>query len=188
MKKTDINVGEAYAYAAYEHSPRIRVVVVEKDVKRTEGEGIRARVKSGHLVRAVDGHEFVAASKDLRTTWAVEAAAREARISARREARDHMRKGREMRLERAQRADRFLEALGVPLDSWWFPSGSSHVEATDEVAEHAAELGWNVFYNDHGQVHFVTHGSAARLLIKGGDLVIPAPQIDALLDAAEVFL
>lgn len=186
MKKSEIHVGQHYAYSARENSARKRVEIVEKDISRREG-GTYGRKVTGHLVRDDDGREFIALSRNLRTTWDEEAIAQRLRAESRRRNARAARDGRVARAPRALAADRLLEALGAPLVSEWLPR--SGVGDPEEIAAHAAELGLHTYLDDRDRAHFVVHGSSVvEIFVKGGDLVIPARFIDALTEAAEVFL
>lgn len=185
MKKSDIKVGEDYAYADYESGRRQRVTVLEVGVS---GKNWRGKTITGHKVRyAKTASEGFVEGRNLYTTWAEEQEKRERAALSHRQSLAAWREGREKRAVTALSFNRVLNALGVEDRAVWIPQGRG--DDVERIAVHAAELGFHVLVNDRGTVHFlVANDSVVLFFTEGIDVRIPADKVAALVEAAEVFL
>lgn len=189
MKKSDVKVGVAYAYADYEHGQREKVVVLEVGV---QGKNWKGNTITGHRVQKTDGTETVVEGRYLWSTWEShqERLARER--TARRKAESNWHQGRVNRADTALSANRLLNALGHEDQHQYLYTGSVGDNNLERVVQHAAELGFHVgvdhFYGRDSFYFVLASASVMGYFTHGNDLVIPSNSVPALVEAAEVFL
>lgn len=191
MKKSEIKIGEDYAYSAYEHSRRERVTILAETTVPGRSQGYwdkNPKPRFAWLVRNQQGTEFATESRNIYTTWDVEAgfikARREAAISTRKAVRD----GWARRAPSAHQANHLFIALGLEDREHWLPRAGSI--DMDLLAQDAAEHGFHVFWGEEGRrddwLYFVAASEAVvTYYALGSPLSIPADLVPALVDGEE---
>lgn len=187
MNQSEVEVGEAYGYAAYEHARQERVVLREKNIK---GKDWRGRQVTLQRVERADGSTVDVPTRELRNPWAIEQAKRDRARDYRIQERATSKAAREEHAPLALRANDLLHALGVG-DGSYRIDPERH-ETDEEIARDLADLGFHVYYNGEawrsGYFVLAADESVVERARFGSGLKIPKDAVAPLVEAAEVFL